>query len=173
MPRPEGTPLPAPRPDSLADNASPAPPAVIRYEVHPQLAGEDDGTAEPERESEPGQVGGRWELTHHVEATSYQPFQDMLLGYEVTLVQEGSRVYGHGVKVSENGVLLPRARRTPIDVAGRIENGQVVLNFTETGASRTSRGTIRWRMAGGDDVEGRFTSDAADSSGASSGRRLR
>ena len=100
--------------------------------------------------------------------------QDMLLGYEITLVQEGNRLYGGGLKVSENGVLLPRARRTPIDVAGRIENGQVVLNFTETGASRTSRGTIRWRVApGDDDVEGRFSSDAAGTSGASSGRRLR
>jgi hypothetical protein len=59
-------------------------------------------------------------------------------------------------------------------VEGRIERGTVVLNFTEAGASRTSRGTIRWRLApGGDDLEGRFTSDAANTSGASSGRRLR
>ena len=118
-------------------------------------------------------LGGRWELTHHVEATSYEPFLDMVLGYEITLVQEGNRLHGRGRKVSENGVLLPRAQRTPIDVAGRIENGEVVLNFTETGASRTSHGTIRWRLTSADGAfEGRFASDAAHSRGPSSGRRL-
>ena len=73
------------------------------------------------------------------------------MGYDVTLVQEGNRVYGHGRKVSEDGVPLPRGQRTPIDVEGRIEDGQVFLDFTETGASRTSRGTIHWRLRPGDD----------------------
>ena len=165
---PEETLVPGREP--AASSAPRAPPAVVRFEVRPELVEEDRGTAA----AEPGQIGGRWELTHHVEATSYAPFQDMLLGYEVTLVQEGNRVYGQGRKVSENGVLLPRTQRTPIEVAGRIERGQVVLNFTEIGGSRTSRGTIRWRVnPGDDDVQGRFTSDAADSSGASSGRRVR
>jgi len=162
----------APGQERPASSVPRAPPAAVRFEVRPELVEEDGGTdaAEPE----PDQIGGRWELTHHVEATSYAPYQDMLLGYEVNLVQEGNRVYGQGRKMSENGVLLPRTQRTPIEVAGRIENGQVVLNFTEIGGSRTSRGTIRWRVApGDDDVQGRFTSDAADSSGASSGRRVR
>jgi len=98
----------------------------------------------------------------------------MLLGYEVTLVQDGNRVHGRGHKVSENGQPLPQAQRTPIDVEGRIEGGTVVLSFREAGASRTSRGTIRWRLVpGGTDLAGRFVSDAADSSGASVGRRLR
>jgi serine/threonine-protein kinase len=146
-----------------------APPAGAPAGDAPEAGPEPRGPSA----AEPVQVGGRWEVTHHVEATSYEPFQDMLLGYELTLVQDGSRVYGQGRKVSENGVLLPRGQRTPIEVAGRIENGQVILNFTETGGSRTSRGTIRWRLAQGDDLQGNFASDAANSRGASSGRRLR
>ena len=176
--RAEASPAPVPSPGRVASPAPRAPPAVERFVVRPELEGGDDEADEQDREApppeKPDQISGHWELTHHVEATSYQPFQDMLLGYELNLQQDGNRLYGQGRKVSENGVMLPRAQRTPIEVAGRIQNGQVVLSFTEIGGSRTSRGTIRWRVSpGDDDVEGRFTSDAADSSGASSGRRLR
>jgi hypothetical protein len=130
----------------------------------------DDGAAAG---GESAQLGGRWELTHEVQSTNYGPYQGMRLGYEVTLHQEGDRVYGQGRKVSENGVALPAGQRTPIDVAGRIEDGQVVLYFTEIGTARTSRGTIRWRLAPVDGtLEGRFATDAANSSGISHGRRL-
>jgi hypothetical protein len=82
-------------------------------------------------------------------------------------------VRGHGRKVSENGAPLPPAQRTAIDVVGHIEDGQLVLYFTEIGAARTSRGTIRWRLdPGSSNLQGRFASDAADSKGVSSGRRL-
>ena len=132
----------------------------------------DDPADEPSGGSAAA-LGGRWELVHQVESSSYAPYQGMRLGYEVTLFQEGNRVYGQGRKVSENGASLPEAQRTPIDVAGRIEDGEVVLYFTEIGASRTSRGTIRWRLAPVDgSLEGRFATDAANSSGISHGRRL-
>jgi hypothetical protein len=88
-------------------------------------------------------------------------------------VQEGNRVHGRGRKISENGTPLPPAQRTPIVVSGRIEDGHVVLDFTETGASRTSHGTIRWRLTPeATGLEGRFASDAADSSGGSVAQRL-
>ena len=177
-PRPEERPVPAEGQARPEPGASRSPPAVQRYEVRPEILQEDDGAAEPESEPEPepspNEIGGRWEMTNHIEATSYEPFQDMLLGYEVTLVQDGDRVHGRGRKVSENGQPLPQGQRTPIDVVGRIENGQLVLHFTELGSSRTSRGTIRWRLVpGGANLAGRFSSDAAASSGASVGRRIR
>jgi hypothetical protein len=120
----------------------------------------------------PAQLGGRWDVQHQVESTDYGPFAGLRLGYELTLFQEGRRVYGQGHKVAENGRALPQGQRTPIDVAGRIEDGEVVLHFTEIGSARTSRGTIRWRVqpeATG--LAGRFTSDAANSSGSSRARR--
>jgi hypothetical protein len=119
------------------------------------------------------QISGRWALTHEVQGTSYQPFQGLRLGYEVTLVQDGNRVHGRGRKVSENGAPLPVSQRTPIDVEGRIEGGQVVLSFTEMGAARMSHGTIRWQLTRGGDADGEFSSDVADSRGSSSGHRLR
>jgi hypothetical protein len=133
----------------------------------------EDPPDAPAASGEASELGGRWALSHQVEASDYGPYQGLRLGYEVTLVQEGNRIYGQGQKVSENGTRLPAAERTPIDVAGRVEDGQVVLYFTEIGANRTSRGTIRWRLAPVDgSLEGRFASDAANSSGVSQGRRL-
>jgi serine/threonine-protein kinase len=180
--RAPSTPTPAPRP-SPAPTAEPKP---TRYIVHPMEEPAppdeppdediDQGIDERDPEDRPSpepRVGGRWRLTHRIESASYAPFEGVRLGYEMTLVQNGTRVSGHGRKVSENGVPLPPGQRTPIDVSGRIENGQVVLDFTETGASRTSRGTIRWRVTPGENgLEGRFVSDAADSRGVSVGLRL-
>jgi serine/threonine-protein kinase len=117
-------------------------------------------------------LDGHWQLVHEVEATDHGPYAGLRLGYEIDLHQEGNRVYGQGRKVSENGRALAPGQRTPIDLAGRIENGQLVLNFTEIGASRTSRGTIRWSVAAGaGDLQGRFASDAANSTGSSRARR--
>jgi hypothetical protein len=131
----------------------------------------DDGDLPPS--GAPVQLAGRWNLTHEVESTSFRPYEGMRLGYQLDLVQAGNRVRGHGRKVSENGAPLPPAQRTPIDVVGHIEDGQLVLYFTEIGSARTSRGTIRWRLEPGSaNLKGRFASDAADSSGASYGRRL-
>jgi hypothetical protein len=134
---------------------------------------EDEDALDPVPAEAPVQLSGRWNLTHQVESSSYAPYEGLRLGYRLNLVQAGNRVRGHGRKVSENGVPLPPDQRTPIEVVGHIENGELVLYFTEIGAARTSRGTIRWRVEpGGSDFQGRFASDAADSRGVSSGRRL-
>lgn len=165
-PRPEPKATPADAIDRPAPSPSRAPPRDAPAEAAPDTEAGDGAAAEPV------QVGGRWQLTHEVEATSYQPFLGLRMGYDLTLVQEGNRVYGHGRKVWEDGEPLPQGRRTPIDVEGRIEDGQVVLDFTEAGGSRTSHGTIRWRLRPGDGrLAGRFDSDAAGSSGVSVGRR--
>jgi hypothetical protein len=171
---------PEPVPERPAAEAAPAAAPAATPRAPPPAAEPveriEEPAAEPESATEaaaPARLGGRWELTHRVESSSYQPYQGMRLGYHVTLFQEGDRVYGQGRKVSENGVELPEGQRTPIDVAGRIEDGQVVLYFTEIGANRTSRGTIRWRLAPADgNLEGRFATDAANSTGVSLGRRL-
>lgn len=181
--RPRLSPATVPSPSGAPSVAPSVRPGDRAAATEPQRAPEEVDSAPVERIDEPGEetpaagdepvhVGGQWELVHDVEATSYRPYEGMRLGYRILLVQQGNRVYGRGQKVSENGVTLPPGQRTPIDVAGRIEDGQLVLNFTEIGPSRTSRGTIRWRLAPGAELHGRFASDAANSSGVSSGRKL-
>jgi len=117
-------------------------------------------------------VSGRWDLRQDVQSTSYEPFAGMTVGYRINLLQDGNRVHGRGFKTSENGVLVLPSQRTPIEVEGRIEGDQLVLNFTEIGRERTSRGTIRYRMGGSGAMQGQFSSDAANSSGSSSAHRV-
>jgi len=69
-------------------------------------------------------------------------------------------------------VLLLPSQRTPIEVEGRIDGDVLILNFTEIGRARTSRGTMRYRLGSGGALRGRFSSDAADSSGTSSAHRV-
>lgn len=148
---------------------------------HPVAPAENAEAAANEGDDDAGEtvpvepaVGGRWELTHEIEATSYAAYSGMRLGYRLNLQQDGDRVYGHGRKVSENGVPLPADQRTEISVEGRIEGQYLVLSFVEEGGLRSSAGTIRWLIApGAGSMQGRFASDAAQSSGTSVARRLR
>jgi serine/threonine-protein kinase len=158
-----------PGPASSTTGARP-PPAVPTEPPAEAVEAPDEERA---AEQEAGQVSGRWALMHDVENSRDGSQAGGRIGYRLTLFQEGDRVYGQGRRVSENGVMLPPAERASIDVAGRIQAGQVILDFTEIGKERTSRGTIRWQLdPGRAALQGRFTSDAGDSGGLSSGRRL-
>jgi hypothetical protein len=80
---------------------------------------------------------------------------------------------GEGEKWAENGRRLPASRRTSISFSGRIEGHQVRLDFTEYGTERTSEGRITLSVPReGNELEGRFMSDAAGSSGYSTARRV-
>jgi hypothetical protein len=166
--RPTPTPTPVPRP------VTPSPAEAPEEQEPDAEAAEPEPTSTPTSTPTPppSDIGGRWELHHDVESTSRQAFAGMDLGYRLNLVQDGVRVHGRGQKISENGVLLLPSQRTPIEVEGRIEGDQLVLHFTEIGSERTSRGTMRWRMGPDSTLRGRFSSDAADSSGSSVARRL-
>jgi hypothetical protein len=105
-----------------------------------------------------------------VVSTEYEGFRGLNLGYRLSLRQSGSRITGSGVKVSENG---SPSNHTPITVSGRIDGTSVVLTFTEQGAARTSGGTFRWQLSSdGSSLRGSFWSDAANTNGPSSARRI-
>jgi serine/threonine-protein kinase len=181
-PTPTGDPLalpPGPERPAPTPTPRPTPRATAVPVVEPEPSPEPDvqpdqpaPTPTPTPTPTPGDINGRWELRNDVESTSYEPFAGMNLGYRLNLVQDGNRVHGRGQKISENDVLLLPSQRTAIEVEGRIEGNQLVLHFTEIGARRTSRGTMRWRIAPGSMLRGRFSSDAAESSGPSVARRL-
>jgi hypothetical protein len=149
---------------------SPAPPAEST-DGDETVPVPDDEAETPAAEAD--SVAGRWDLTNEVEATSHAPFAGLTLGYRLTLRQEGNHVFGRGRKYTENGVLLPPEQRTAIAVDGHIEGPYLILSFSEQGAERSSSGTMRWRIAGEGAMQGRFASDAAQSSGSSVARRVR
>jgi hypothetical protein len=181
-PSPTAVPTPAtPPPAAAAVTTFPTPPprpspaAVV---VQPEVVEEDRIVEPEERDEDPpvvplnSDVSGQWDLTNRVVSTDYEGFRGLNLGYRITLQQNGSRITGSGVKVTENGAAT--AARTPITIAGRIEGSSVVLTFTEQGTTRTSSGTFRWQLSpDGTSLRGSFWSDAANTNGPSSARRAR
>jgi hypothetical protein len=176
LPAPTATANPTrPSPTSSPERRKAVPPVErIRPPISEPFAdlGAETGSTPAEAPPSRADVSGRWDLRQDVKSTSYEPFAGMSVGYRLNLLQDGDRVHGRGFKTSENGVLLLPSQRTPIEVEGRIEGDQLVLNFTEIGRARTSRGTIRYRLGTSGAMQGQFSSDAASSSGSSSAQRV-
>ena len=177
MPSPSPTPTPRPSPVVTVPTPPPAPSPLAPAVVRPEVVVDEPPVAEDEQEEGPAavpagsDVSGQWDLSNRVVSTDYEGFRGLNLGYRITLRQDGSRITGSGVKVSENGT--PAGNRTPITVSGRIEGSMVVLTFSEQGATRTSSGTFRWRLSpDGSSLRGSFWSDAANTNGPSSARRV-
>ena len=177
-------PGPSPRPSAPTRAAGPlvagsAPevttvPARTRPSPPVTVAPRGESVPAEEDPDEAPDLSGVWELTTRVESTDYEPFQGIRFGYRLALQQEGSRITGQGQKVSENGVALPPGQRTRILVSGAVEGGSLVLHFIEHGGARASNGTFRFRIAPDfKGLAGSFSSDAANTEGGSSARRMR
>ncbi len=111
---------------------------------------------------------GNWNVINTIEKSSYQPYQNMEVGFELAINQTGNEFTGKGQKVSENGRSLAGPSRTPIVVQGTIDGDKVEATFSESGARRNTSGRFVWRIdraKGG--LTGRFATTAARSSGRS------
>jgi serine/threonine-protein kinase len=161
-------PTPAPRsPSPLPQAPAPSPTVIAR--VHPVL---EPAEPPPAPEAPKTDLSGRWDLRQDSDPTSDEPSGGGTLGYRVNLMQDGNRVHGRGYKTVENGVTLLPSERTPIEIEGRIEGNELVLNFTDISRDVTSRGTMRYRLGPGGALRGRFSRDDAAGSGSSSAHRV-
>jgi hypothetical protein len=117
-------------------------------------------------------LSGNWKVINTVERTSYEPYQNMEVGFAVSIDQKGTEFTGRGEKISENGRTLSSDSRTPITVKGTIDGDQVKATFSEQGAIRTTNGRFVWRI---DKASGRligqFVSTAARARGKSAATR--
>jgi hypothetical protein len=127
-------------------------------------------SAEPPRSPD---LSGTWHLSTHIQSASYGAYEGLRLGFRVTLAQDGARLTGRGLKWTENGRGLPAEARTPIALDGTIEGGRGELTFTEQGAERKTSGRISVEVTGAGELQGTFTSDAAQSRGTVYARRAR
>jgi len=111
-------------------------------------------------------------MATHVESSSNSPLAGQKLDYEVKLEQDGDRVTGVGRKVSENGSgIVPRAQ-TPVTLSGTIAGDRLTLNFVERGAERPTQGKFVLLIDEGGTLRGRFSNNAAQSSGRVEARRV-
>jgi len=113
---------------------------------------------------------GKWTVVNTVDTTSYQPFKNMKIGFDVSINQNGRTFTGKGQKISENGRSIPANSRTPIQLQGTIDGNRVEATFFEEGTGRKSNGRFVWRIDNSG-LTGIFATTAARSSGKSAARR--
>ena len=140
-------------------------PAVVVESDAAASASEGIPGAQPDKaDVDTAPIAGDWNLTTHVTSAARKEFEGLTLGYRIRLTQQGARVTGRGQKVSENGKALSAKQRTPLAVEGERHGERLMLKFTESGARRSSEGTLFLRLEDGR-LSGTFTSDAAGSKG--------
>jgi hypothetical protein len=134
----------------------------------PDAAGADDRTgsnADATAAASRNDLSGSWMVTNHIEQSDMSAYKGLTLGFRVELDQNGNRVRGEGMKWLENGRAVAPAARTPITIDGTVEGDRLALTFAERGTRRTSRGSFDMQIAADGSLQGRFSSDAARSSG--------
>lgn len=115
---------------------------------------------------------GNWRVVNTVSTTRYASFQNLQIGFAVSIDQQGTTFTAKGQKISENGRTLPANSRTPIELKGFIKGDRIEATFSEQGEARRSSGRFIWKFdRRGDGLQGTFASTAAGSSGRSTARR--
>jgi hypothetical protein len=147
--------------------------SVPAASVPTMVASESTSVPASAREVKPSDANvqdltGEWRIINTVEKTAYKSFDNMKVGFRLTINQSGKQFTAKGEKFSENGQPLPAASRTPIQVTGSIDGDKVVATFVEDGRSRRTNGRFVWKLQnGGDGLAGTFVSSAANTSGRS------
>jgi hypothetical protein len=117
-------------------------------------------------------LSGKWDVVNTVHTTAYKSFQNLQIGFAVSIHQTGRTFTAEGHKISENGRSLPASSRTPIQLKGFIDGDKIEATFSEQGAARKTNGRFVWKIdRAGAGLTGTFASTAAQTSGASTARR--
>ena len=116
---------------------------------------------------------GNWNVVNTVEQTSYQAYQNMKVGFNLSINQDGNEFTGRGQKISENGQNLPAHGRTAIEVKGTIDGDRIEATFVENGTLRKTNGRFVWRLdKGSGGLTGTFNSTAARTRGRSAATKV-
>ena len=116
-----------------------------------------------------GSLTGQWSMNTRVESSGLRRYEGLRLEYQVRLKQVGTQVTGDGYKLREND--RTAGNRTPITLIGDVIGDRVVLNFQERGTRRMSGGRLVLDRESENVLRGRFSSDAAKSSGVADAHR--
>jgi hypothetical protein len=167
--------LPA-SPASVAANNEPSSPPVVE-QAEPNRQPISQPSVATSNQPAPAPVAaqdltGKWSIVNTVQKTSYNSFNNMEIGFNLSIEQNGRGFTGTGEKVSENGRSLPRGSRTPIQVKGSIDGDRVEATFFEAGAARKTNGRFVWRIDKAGRLTGTFNTSAARSSGKSTARKV-
>lgn len=113
-------------------------------------------------------LSGEWTIVNTVNTTSQRSFQNLRIGFALSINQTGTTFTAKGRKVSENGRTLPASSRTPIELKGSIKGDLIEATFSEHGALRKTNGRFVWKIdRAGSGLSGTFASTAARARGKS------
>jgi hypothetical protein len=165
-------------PASVATSTEPvSAPAAANPSVSQQPRAEEPRVAEEPRDVEQPlastpNLTGEWTVVNTVNTTAHPSFQNLRIGFALSINQTGTTFTAKGRKVSENGRSLPANSRTPIELKGVINGDHIEATFSEQGSQRKTNGRFVWKIdpAGGG-LKGTFASSAARTSGKSTATR--
>lgn len=166
-------PIPAERTTAEPTSAKTTPAQTTRVEqtpTEPQSA--QQPTAANSTTTTAPNLTGNWKIVNTVHTSAHRGFQNLQIGFALSINQTGKTFTAKGQKVSENGRTLPASSRTPIQLKGFIDGDKVEATFSEQGALRKSSGRFVWKLERtGGGLKGTFASTAAQSSGKSTASR--
>ena len=123
----------------------------------------------------PPDLTGRWKFTVTYKDTSYAPYKNLKVTYQVLLIQDGLKLSGTGEKLSDRGPKqnakdYDGAERTNIDVVGSVTRNYflpetAVLHYSEMGLRRETSTVNRLVQCGPETMCGCFQTTIADTSG--------
>jgi len=153
--------------DKPAANAQAQPSPAAQNQITAKQSVASSPTPDNRNES-PYNLNGAWVLLDTVESTSYLPYANSQVGFQLTVNHVGAAFTAQGQKYLINGRELPSGQRTAIRITGTIDADTIHATFVESGTRRDGTGTFTWKIENeGKSLRGRFASNAARSSGAS------
>ncbi|HEX7282952.1 MAG TPA: hypothetical protein VF239_12920, partial [Vicinamibacterales bacterium] len=127
------------------------------------VATADTAAPAPADDADSPSLTGEWLMNTRVVASNLQRYEGLRLDYQLRLRQVGNNITGTGYKLRENDRVV--VTKTPITLQGDVDGDRVVLMFREGGTRRASAGKLVLHRESNDVLRGRFSSDAAQSSG--------
>jgi hypothetical protein len=124
----------------------------------------------------PPDLNGRWVMTTNIERTKHEPFEGMIVMFEVVLQQDNDQIKGTAEKIAESSksgtFAYQRANRVRADVYGSIDRNylskdKVNLHWIEHGTIRDSSSYFRITRFDNAYMYGTFDTTAGRSNGSS------
>jgi hypothetical protein len=116
-------------------------------------------------------LAGSWTLTRNVESSRFNAFTGMSFAYRLQLQHQGGRITGSGRKITENGKDVDADAQTLVRVEGTLVGERLELRFVEGIGSQQRSGKYVLMVAQPNLLQGRFSSNAANSQGTVEVRR--
>lgn len=109
-------------------------------------------------------VTGNWKVIDSICISSNPEFIGKKVEFNINLLQTGFNVTGNGEKNKFGG--KNEEFRSILKIEGKIKSKTILLNFSESGKTRTSFGFFRLKISENKDrMIGEFSSTAADTKG--------